>query len=1311
MAVNPLENKVVNFNYSTSTEGINSVSSSEAVNSVMNADNNIVSNTSSGIRVENTGEIDDETYKELIKDLQSKIDQKKQDLSDTKKNKGWLSSIGNSISEVFGGGDKSKQKEIEDLEAQLNSLKKNPEDISGVYKNIMGADLDKKAVSSLQESNAITKNLSTDQNKQIQDLLNKQCEELEAEFNDTKSQNGWISGTWNSFKNWAGVGESSNKTQTQIDNMKKELDDLKNHPENLAQAYKNITGRDLNNEELTKLANGELSLKDVSKASEAVTKYAAGQKMATDVFADIVTGIVAVGAIALAPFTGGASLLLAAGVGAAIKVGLKASDCIGTTKSYTLSDLGYDAITGSINGLMAPISGGLGGCVGTGIAKSLGLEAVEATAKTAMMQTAKTAGKEVVEETIEQTAKQTGKTLLTKVLAKQGMEYVAKEGAETTAKTLFAKGASYGAEMAVDGSLSGATDGLARDLGQGKIEDIPRDMLNGAVNGLIAAPVIGSGFRFANKGGKILNDKIFNVQKLENNIDNTALDSVVKDIKDAKVPVTKNVTKEEALEGFDDYQLTSRVINKKLREGKAELLHNEAEDALQTNKPINDGEYTNLDTKQRLKAINEESALETNSKSLTNEQIQEIISKRTSLYEKLSKNDISYLQNLGEKEWQHAQELLQIDGRKLQFGMKDIENLSKLTDKQWDKAKDLLYINGRKLQLSANDIIKFASLNDEQWIKARDLLLNSTDIKISDILNSFKTGDDANKNLNDFDLSNSKNNINNVSVLRAKYKNTVIMLEQAVNKDGGRILTPEQIDNYLKLLDQNISLRNFEAYVFRTPSDAQKYMEIIPSLNSNNISVAMEFVKGRNVNSLSAIKYFNEKLSTMNEPEAHMFKKNFVELSRLKNPNNTLVFMPPQASRRNNFVPVKKLLDLSISNPDEFAKYQQYMKLIPSGEIPSYIFTDVAENGKISKLVTDDMDKLVKAKATGSDLIETFIPTFKTKSDALRNVQNGDTYSLEGSDKVFISTKNKYGRQQQSELKMDRDTYMKLFPPVKRFALSQGQYGDCYLVSGISNLVSNPNSRAQFYDAFEQKGNDLLVKIPNGGTKIWKNFANISLDQNSKFLKGALGNQLYEQSYQAVYTSSVIRYFAKDTNLLNEPDGFIKLVEEIAKNPNFTKKLNGKTINNITDLNNALNDGGHQIAVLDKILPSKLLDSPKIRNFDDMSSSFNSTEMPLDANHNDLGNIFAYDLLESTSDDTFVKIASSRPMQAGREIALDPTNSIYSGHAYSISNIDSENELVTIVNPWNTAEEITVNYENFFQNFRKYGAKRIEEQG
>ena len=153
--------------------------------------------------------------------------------------------------------------------------------------------------------------------------------------------------------------------------------------------FKEATGLDYTKENLGKFKRGELS-----QAEEKINGYKEGQDMATDMVGDMTSGIAAVGiytaAIAAAPVTGGTSLLVGFGLatasGAAIKVGVKALDTVGTDKKYTLKDCKHDAATGAFSGGLAPVTAGLGGAVGKTVATKFGVQAI------------KTVGKEVAEE-------------------------------------------------------------------------------------------------------------------------------------------------------------------------------------------------------------------------------------------------------------------------------------------------------------------------------------------------------------------------------------------------------------------------------------------------------------------------------------------------------------------------------------------------------------------------------------------------------------------------------------------------------------------------------------------------------------------------------------------------------------------------------------------------------------------------------------------------------------------------------------------------------------------------------------------------
>ena len=244
--------------------------------------------------------------------------------------------------------------------------------------------------------------VSKEQEAQLKSALTARLNAVSTNVKKAEDSNGVIGSIWSWSKNnipfLNKITDSSDEVREQ---QKADLKALESG--NIAEAFKNITGLDYTVENVNKFLNNEVQ----TKSETALNGYTEGQTMALDVGADMISGVLAVGALAFAPVTGGASLLVAAGVGAATKVTIKAL----APGEYSMKDLTYDSITGSINGALAPFTNGCGGAVGTGVAKFFGLEALESTAKTALSQAVKHAGKEVVEEVAEETVKQGGKSL------------------------------------------------------------------------------------------------------------------------------------------------------------------------------------------------------------------------------------------------------------------------------------------------------------------------------------------------------------------------------------------------------------------------------------------------------------------------------------------------------------------------------------------------------------------------------------------------------------------------------------------------------------------------------------------------------------------------------------------------------------------------------------------------------------------------------------------------------------------------------------------------------------------------------------
>ncbi len=283
---------------------------------------------------------------------------------------------------------------------------------------------------------------------------------LRSEFETVKNGQGLIGKAWDGIKNFFGMKNGSNKVE----------------------------------ETIQKAENGEITLEE---AYEQIEKYKNGQEQSVDLVADVASGIASFASFSLAtgvglaaaPFTGGASLgLVAAGLGIAgasgaiIKAGIKGIDAAVGGREY--DSLGYDLATGGINGIFAPITAGIGGAVGKSVAAKVGVNAV------------REGGEVLIKEGIKQTAK----GALAKTLLTTNISY--------TGGTLLGRGLALGADMAVNGAITGGVDSavryLAGDEEEKTIEGLMDEVTTGTIGGAIASPIIGGGMRLAGNGiGKL----------------------------------------------------------------------------------------------------------------------------------------------------------------------------------------------------------------------------------------------------------------------------------------------------------------------------------------------------------------------------------------------------------------------------------------------------------------------------------------------------------------------------------------------------------------------------------------------------------------------------------------------------------------------------------------------------------------------------------------------------------------------------------------------------------------------------------------
>lgn len=295
----------------------------------------------------------------------------------------------------------------------------------------------------------------------------------EKRLKKTKKEQGFIGKGWDWLKNKTGIGDSSDKAQTQIDSERKLLMQMRKSGAKISKLeFEKITGQKCTPANMKKFQQG-----DFSQAANKVSGYQEGQEMAVDVVADVASGVAAFGiytvAVASSPFTGGTSIALgvfaAAGTGALIKSGIKAADAFSGGRKYTFDNLKKDARTGAVSGMLAPVTSGVGGAVGKTVATKLGL------------QTVKTVGKEIAEDVVENSFKQTLKTSL---MSPGAFKFVG----EGSGKKVLA----YGSEVLTDGVLNGGIDnGFRTAVNGGSLSDIAKASGEGA----LYAPLVGLGMK------------------------------------------------------------------------------------------------------------------------------------------------------------------------------------------------------------------------------------------------------------------------------------------------------------------------------------------------------------------------------------------------------------------------------------------------------------------------------------------------------------------------------------------------------------------------------------------------------------------------------------------------------------------------------------------------------------------------------------------------------------------------------------------------------------------------------------------------
>ena len=427
-----------------------------------------------------------------------------------------------------------------------------------------------------------------------------------------------------------------------------------------------------------------------------------------------------------------------------------------------------------------------------------------------------------------------------------------------------------------------------------------------------------------------------------------------------------------------------------------------------------------------------------------------------------------------------------------------------------------------------------------------------------------------------------------------------------------------------------------------------------------------------------------------------------------------------------------------IQQGDEETEYMKKMiQLVCEKKVPYTATTKLSEHGVMSDMVKNDIDIYYdKVKGDGMSIKDAFVPLHASQAEGQNATPVGDVFRVDGQDKIFI----KSGDNSSKQLDMDADTYLELYPPVSRYASSQGKTGDCYLLSSIESIMANPYARPALLDCFHQDGNDVTVQFPDKETQVvFKNgelpgFS--AIGDRSKYATGPMGMKLLEHAYgktyeadkYAEYKDTVAKEMKKMEEELEEcknegPLSAIKKKIEISKKMANWKAGEAKVDEQMADPNHkmlfVLDDDNNfiigkygpmteDVKAVDKrySVPSEYYTGgvggcPE-QAFEMLG--FNSEYYMIEEDENKID-----EALFSRNPEEYLIVAGTPSNETKVESPQDVAYSIYSSHGYAVTPFDDKygNRMFEVTNPWNQSHSVIMNEEKLKEFFVDFSVVKV----
>ena len=395
--------------------------------------------------------------------------------------------------------------------------------------------------------------------------------------------------------------------------------------------------------------------------------------------------------------------------------------------------------------------------------------------------------------------------------------------------------------------------------------------------------------------------------------------------------------------------------------------------------------------------------------------------------------------------------------------------------------------------------------------------------------------------------------------------------------------------------------------------------------------------------------------------------------------------------------------------PEKFRELSWLVEAAEKGYIPKdmfntsfyYEFAD-GVNPKIMK----DIEKLVEAHRKGIDPIDMFIPSQKKQSIIPTQVKDGEMFENYFGE-VFMSANTRCGNLMSHEIGgMNREQTFRMFHPISRYFISQGQAGSCYQLAAYESMLNSPNIAAYLTRRIKVDGNKFIIQMPSHSTPN-NIFAGRFKDFSSR---GAVRVELDGVKYNALDKAKT----AQSNSLVQALETLYgshrkytvahEYIDQVVKSGGDYKKEFVHLLNNMnkTIIKKGA-DGKLRRFTLDEFynyqmdLFNRGLTSRKPKRYmiadDYYKESGNITEIYkffLDGRGNiKYGrikpgeNLDKYrDMLENSTSACF-----GTPRKKGKTDSnfINVDRNLAYQHAYTILGYDRKTDMVTYANPWNTA--------------------------